>query len=667
MGAYHDIDPSVNSGTDISWAVLGSSPCRTFVVNYHNVAHFSCNSEITTQQIILYETTNIIEVYIHDKPTCNSWNDGNAVIGIQNSNGSQGIAAPGRNTGPWTANNEAWRFTPSGPPNWAVSWFNQSGSLLGTGLTLNNVSAPGTTTYTAEVVYTNCDGTTMTLTDDVVVEKITNYTSSFSFEDELCFNSCDGSIEVSTTGGSAPFTYDIGSGPQTSAIFNGLCQGVYNITITDDDGCTDQITVVVGGPSEIEINAADTLICLTGTATLNPSITGGSPPYSFLWSTGETSPTITVSPVSGQTYCLTVTDDSGCTSANICMDVDVGQELEVDAGIDQTICLGESITLSAIGSGGNGSYSFLWNQGLGAGQSQTITPTEDTTYMVVLFDACETPSDTDYVFVEVITPPTIDFFADQRTGCAPLTVKFTGNGIPADATCFWEFGDGSTSTDYGFTSYTYTAGGCFSVKLTITTADGCTVQLEYIDYICPDAQPVAGFNWSPKLPSIFNSEVRLNNISQGAVSYEWTISVDGTISTFNTDNVRFTFPSAEPGTYPVCLIATNASGCADTICHDIRIVDDVHVFIPNAFTPNGDGLNDFFVPVLSTYDVTNYEFRIFDRWGQELFYSDRQDEAWDGKKFGDTLPIGVYVWMIRLRKEWNNEWKDLKGHVTIVR
>ena len=89
-GAYHDIDPSVGwtgAACDINYAVLGTAPCRTFVVNYYEIPHYDpnifvapCNSLETTQQIVLYETTNAIEVYISNKPTCNSWNNGNAVI-----------------------------------------------------------------------------------------------------------------------------------------------------------------------------------------------------------------------------------------------------------------------------------------------------------------------------------------------------------------------------------------------------------------------------------------------------------------------------------------------------------------------------------------------------------------------------------------------------------
>lgn len=91
----------------------------------------------------LYETTNAIEVYIQDKPVCSDWNDGNAVIGIQNADGSAGVSPPGRNTGAWSASNEAWRFTPSGPSIVSVAWYEGS-TQVSTGATYN--ACPTTTT-----------------------------------------------------------------------------------------------------------------------------------------------------------------------------------------------------------------------------------------------------------------------------------------------------------------------------------------------------------------------------------------------------------------------------------------------------------------------------------------------------------------------------------------
>ncbi len=113
FGVYHDMDPSVSSDEEINYAQYGTAPNRRFVVNFYQVPHYGCNEIRSTVQIVLYETTNTIEVYVKDKPICPTWNDGNAVLGIQNIDGTEGIAAPNRNTSdsPWEAYNEAWRFS----------------------------------------------------------------------------------------------------------------------------------------------------------------------------------------------------------------------------------------------------------------------------------------------------------------------------------------------------------------------------------------------------------------------------------------------------------------------------------------------------------------------------------------------------------------------------
>ncbi len=164
MGVYQDIDPSF--GGEIRYSLIGAAPCRTLVVNFNNIPHFDCNCSFfspcsrSTSQIVIYETTNVIEVYVQKRETCDGWNDGNAIIGIQNLGGTVGYTAPARNTLPgtpdWVANNEVWRFTPSGPPNWTVTWYDQTNAVIGNGLTVN-VCPTGTTTYTGEAVYQHCD------------------------------------------------------------------------------------------------------------------------------------------------------------------------------------------------------------------------------------------------------------------------------------------------------------------------------------------------------------------------------------------------------------------------------------------------------------------------------------------------------------------------------
>ncbi|MEM7185081.1 MAG: hypothetical protein AAF466_00375, partial [Bacteroidota bacterium] len=187
FGPYMDIDPSVDGSGDINWAVFGTAPCRTMVVNYPAIPYYSsaCNDITMTTQIVMYETTNVVEVYLTNRSDqCPTWNNGNAVLGIQNQTGTAATVAPGRNTGNWSASNEAWRFTPSGASNVVFTWFDDSGTPISNDPTIEVCPDEGDTVYTAQAVYTNCDGNVITVEDDVTVTNLEGDSVDYHYENE---------------------------------------------------------------------------------------------------------------------------------------------------------------------------------------------------------------------------------------------------------------------------------------------------------------------------------------------------------------------------------------------------------------------------------------------------------------------------------------------------
>ncbi|WP_035653845.1 T9SS sorting signal type C domain-containing protein [Flavobacterium saliperosum] len=181
-GVYHDIDPSV--GGEVGWELITlNSGCRALVASWSNVPMFSNNSLLYTGMMVLYENTNIIEVYIKEKRVDGTWNGGNAIVGLQNAAGTSATVAPGRNSldADWTvlpATGEAWRFTPSGASITTLEWFEgptATGPVIGTTPTLS-VCPTATTTYTAQITYTLCNGTTLKETDQTTVTVSANKT-----------------------------------------------------------------------------------------------------------------------------------------------------------------------------------------------------------------------------------------------------------------------------------------------------------------------------------------------------------------------------------------------------------------------------------------------------------------------------------------------------------
>lgn len=251
FGAYHDLDISV--GGTISYGVTGTAPFRAFVINY-SVAHFSCNDLTTTQQIVLHETSNYIDVYIEDKPTCTTWNDGNAVIGIQNIGGTIGYAAPGRNTSdsPWQATNEAWRFAPDGADlTPTFQWLNADNSQLSTNTTVQ-VCPTTDTSYTAQVEYTYCDGSLVT--NEATVNVSIGAGGVVDLGED--FSICNGSPFTLTADGAFadPVAYEwsfngaVQNG-ETGQTLTATALGTYSVTVTyGTSSCTvtDEIIVSAG-------------------------------------------------------------------------------------------------------------------------------------------------------------------------------------------------------------------------------------------------------------------------------------------------------------------------------------------------------------------------------------------------------------------------------------
>ena len=171
-GVYHDIDPS--EGGEVGWELITlNSGCRALVASWHDVPMFSDNTILYTGMMVLYENTNVIEVYIENKEIDGTWNDGNAIVGLQNDDATIAHTAPGRNglDTDWTVTNEAWRFVPSGTSITTLTWYEgsgTSGTVLGT-TDILNVCPTSTTTYTAEVTYTLCDGSTLIELDETTV------------------------------------------------------------------------------------------------------------------------------------------------------------------------------------------------------------------------------------------------------------------------------------------------------------------------------------------------------------------------------------------------------------------------------------------------------------------------------------------------------------------
>jgi len=491
--------------------------------------------------------------------------------------------------------------------------------------------------------------------------------SSVIATDETCAAACDGSIAVTSP---TATTFSIDGGPFAApATFNGLCAGTYTITGQDPSGCQVDTTATINAPPAVTLTATpDSTICIGGTATITATGGGGVGGFVYLWDTGETTATITPSPVGTQQYCVGVVDANGCPApAQVCVTITVNPTLQVIALSDQGICPGDIASISALANGGDGNHTYTWDNGLGVGQLQNVSPAVTTTYTVTASDGCETPDATASVTITVNPLPTVDFTPDTVDGCSPVTVNFTEIGQPAGSQCFWDFGDANAAVSCGTVTNTYTAPGCYDVTLTVISDLGCTDQISYPSLICVYPYPSATFLFGPQPTSVLDPTINFTNTSTGADTYDWSFGIGGSLGTSTDTDPTFTFPSDNPDSYQACLVATTSFGCQDSTCSTVVIDEEFLVYVPNAFTPDADNINEVFTPVVIGADPLQYEFLIFNRWGELIYDSQVLGTGWDGTYKGLMVQQDVYVWRLKVVNAMNNEKHEYKGHVTILK
>jgi hypothetical protein len=261
---------------------IGTAPARAFVISYYGMPYYSCIDSFLTSQVVLYETTNVIDIYIQSKPVCSGWNGGRAIEGIQK-DGSLGYTVPGRNNSQWSAANDAWRFSPSAPPNIArIAWY-QGASVISS-LDSVTVCPTTTTTYVAVVSYTPCSaGPPTVLHDTITIFASYLAVQQASSQNVTCFGNNDGYASVNVNGGSQPYTYLWTPGGLTTSTASGLTAGNYTVTVSDATTCYNTVNINITQPPLLTLSdssvATTCSSCSDGIIILNAA--GGTPSYLY--------------------------------------------------------------------------------------------------------------------------------------------------------------------------------------------------------------------------------------------------------------------------------------------------------------------------------------------------------------------------------------------------
>ncbi|MDX2360897.1 MAG: PKD domain-containing protein [Crocinitomicaceae bacterium] len=493
------------------------------------------------------------------------------------------------------------------------------------------VPALGTITYT--VIGTDANGCVNTDQVDVTVNPLPNVNAGTN---QVV---CEGTSVTLNGLGAISYSWDNG-------ITNGVpyAQAVgtmtYLVTGTDANGCvnTDQVDVTVNPLPNVNAGP-DQTVCEGATVTLN-----GAGAVAYVWDNGVTDGVPFIQVVGTMTYSVIGTDANGCENIDQ-VDVVVNPNPIVNAGPDQTVCEGLPITLTAVGSA-----NLYWNTGVinGIPFTQNVGVVNYTVFDT-LVTGC---TSSDIVQVEVLPNPVVT--AEDVVICLGESAILNGEGANNYA---WSGGviDGvefypTVSAEYSVVGTSLN--GCFDeARANVTVNYPPVVDFRILDMSLTTSNPITAFD----------------NLTTGAVSYNWDFG-DGSPNT-NEFEPTHTFPTEYSGEYQITLTAISIDGCPAERIKFVHVFQDYTIYVPNAFTPDFNGVNEVFNPVMTGFDKNSYTMYIFNRWGELVFETHDMEVGWDGQFAGQNFRTqdGVYTWKIIADIQDTPDTKIFVGHVNLMK
>ncbi len=441
---------------------------------------------------------------------------------------------------------------------------------------------------------------------------------------------CQGETLTLDAGAGVGYTYQWSTSPNdTLQTYDVNVSGTFGVDVYTAEGCLTQDTItVVVVPLPVVDLGPDTALCDGLSVDLDAGAGAG---YTYAWSTTEATQGITVTTTNN--YSVTVTNPNGCFSSDD-INVTFNPLPVVDLGVDQTVCETPAITLDA----GNAGSTFTWST---AETTQSIIPTNTATYWVEVINQFNC-SASDTVDITIITHPIVDLGPDSALCVGESMMLVAGNPTFSST---WSNG-ATTDTVVVTTTDTYT----------VSVTNGYCTTLDNVDIVfnpLPVALPyndTTFCNWD--IPGV--AVLDAGNLGS---TYQWSTGETSQQITVNSDETFY-------------VTITTEHNCVGYDSVEVNIYCEPTIYVPNSFTPNGDGRNDFFYA--QGEGIVEFEMLIFDRWGQLLFQTDQINLGWGGVYNNEPVQQDVYVWKIRYRYEqWYqgplSSTKELVGHVTLLR
>jgi gliding motility-associated-like protein len=556
-----------------------------------------------------------------------------------------------------------------GNPDAGGTWTNPAG---GTVVTVDPATAAsGTYTYTvAGVAPCPAASTTVQLTVAQPPNAGTNGNVSLCSAPAQAYQLINGLGGAPQAGG----TWTGPTGQPTGPDFTPgtSTPGTYTYTVNAPPPCTaasSTVTVSVVQASNAGIGGQITL-CETATPLDPAGWLAGNPDAGGVWTDPAGNVVTTIDPAMAPSgnYTYTVAGVAPCPNVQATVNLVVSPLPNAGNNAVLQLCADASPT-ALFNSLGGADQGGTWTGPSGPSNGSFVpgTSAQGTyTYTVNGTGGCVGTMDEATVTVSVVPLPVPAFQLSPASGCAPLQAQFTLNDPAGIQAATWSFGDGNLGGGSPTVFHTYGAGGTYSVLLTVTDGNGCIGSTLQSNAVLVSQGPEAFFVPSPLVISVEDPEFNVVHEPQPGIEYAWT--VDGA-AIEGGSNFSYNIPTTDVGYYPICLVATDALGCSNEFCVEILVDDVLTVFVPNAFTPDGNGINDEFRPSLLGMDPERYLFIIFDRWGAEIFSTNDPYQGWNGayRNNGQVLPQGVYVWRLLVRDQFTTDQREYIGSVTLLK
>ena len=530
------------------------------------------------------------------------------------------------------------------PPVLTYQWSN--------GATTQNISGLAAGVYTVTVLDAQGCSSSQTATITEPSALIVTATPTAS----TCFGFADATVNVNVSGGSPAYNFAWSNGATTDNL-SALAAGTYVLTVSDANACTITQSVVITQPSAISLSTSITDIICTNSnvGAIDLTSNGGTVPYLFQWSNGAS--TQNISGLTSGQYSVTVSDANNCQTS-VSAEVNATTGLQLNSVASNVSCNAANDGCGQISvNGGTAPYDYLWSNGAAVDSICGLAPG---IYFVTV---------TDNGNVECIGTDTIEIFepAALQTnanitdlGCNSLgAIDISANGGVAPYNFNWQ--NGATTQDL-------TALGAGNYDLTVSDANACNTTLS-ITLTAPLLPQISAYIG---LPGVSDSSITQNQgieVNAGfdqsgqGVSYSWA-SFPSNLIFDNADSSVAIVNAVDIGLYNIILTATSSEGCIATDTIRLSVNPELDPKIPNAFSPNNDGTNDFFSVVGLDSDYIK-EFKVYNRWGQLVY--DNLTGSWDGTYNGSEQVRDTYLYVISWQLPSDANPTLVRGTVTLLK